>query len=474
MVLCYNCRLIKAMGTIADKGYRALPSVDKLLSHPRSRELIEVYSHHAVVGLARDQLQQTRKTIEAGEPCPSLDDLVETIRIRASDLWRASPATVINATGVIVHTNLGRAPLSADASRAVTEAAKGYTDLEMDLEVGLRGGRDASLTALLRQLTGAESAMAVNNNAAALLLALTVLAKDRQVVISRGEAVEIGGGVRIPEVMLESGATLVEVGTTNRTYKSDFEEAITEDTAALLRVHTSNFKVLGFTEMPNIEEVVDLGRRHEVLVLHDIGSGCLLDTAQFGLSPEPMPQASIAAGADLVFFSGDKLLGGPQAGIIVGRSALIDRLRRQPLARPLRIDKLTMAALTTTLVHYVKEEALDKVPVWRMVSMPVAEIEARAFSWLRKIGEVGKLVEGRSTIGGGSLPGETLPTKLLAISPPSDLTVDAIAKGLRLGQPPVIGRIDEDLVLLDPRTVSPEEDDVLVAALVRALGLTAA
>ncbi|MEE9198749.1 MAG: L-seryl-tRNA(Sec) selenium transferase, partial [Dehalococcoidia bacterium] len=252
-------------------------------------------------------------------------------------------------------------------------------------------------------------------------------------------------------------------------YIADYEAAITEDTAALLRVHPSNFRVLGFTQAPTLEEMVELGQRHNILVLHDIGSGCLLDTSQFDLAPEPTPQASVAAGVDLVFFSGDKLLGGPQSGMVVGRKDLVSALRRHPMARALRIDKLTLAALSATLVHYVKEEALSQVPVWRMISMALEDIEARASSWAKGVGEVGRVIEGRSTIGGGSLPGETLPTKLLAVAPPGDRGIDELARRLRLGDPPVMGRIDEDTLLLDPRTVLPEQDEALVPALQRAL-----
>ncbi|MFQ5874954.1 MAG: L-seryl-tRNA(Sec) selenium transferase, partial [Dehalococcoidia bacterium] len=412
---------------------------------------------------------RARRAIGSGAPCPSLEAVVDAVYRRAGELWRPKPLHVVNATGVIAHTNLGRVPLSVEASRAVREAAEGYTDLELDLDTGERGSRGATVETLICQLTGAQAAVAVNNNASAVLLALNCVARGREVVVSRGEAVEIGGGFRIPDVMKESGARLVEVGTTNRTYLSDYEKAITENTAALLRVHTSNFKIVGFVEAPAIEELVELGRRRDVLVLHDLGSGCLLDTSQFGLSPEPMPQISIAAGVDLVFFSGDKLLGGPQAGIIAGKKELVAQIRGHPLVRAVRMDKLTLAALSATLIHYVKEEALTKVPVWRMIATPIEEIEVRARSWLSEIGEAGKVIDGHSTIGGGSLPEETLPTKLLAISPSGNQGVDGIARRLRLGDPPVMGRIDEDLLLLDPRTVLLEEDEGLIGALQRAL-----
>ena len=450
---------------MSNDGFRRLPSIDRILSHPRAKELVSIYSHEAIADIARGHLDEARKTISEGGASPSLEEVVEAIDKEANYMWRSRPSRVINATGVIIHTNLGRAPLSKEAAQAVQEVALNYSDLEMDLETGERSSRDTAVQTLLCQLTGAEAALAVNNNAAAVLLGLAALAKDREVIVSRGEAVEIGGGFRIPDVIRQSGTRLVEVGTTNRTYVSDFEGAITEDTAALLRVHASNFKVSGFTHSPTIEEMVALGQRRNVVVLHDVGSGCLLDTSQFGLAPEPTPQASIAAGAEMVFFSGDKLLGGPQAGIIVGKNELIDRVKKHPMARALRIDKLTLAALNATLVHYIKEEALSKVPVWVMLTMPIQEIEARAHSWQQNIGGKANIVDGFSTIGGGSLPGEILLSKPLAISPSADSSVDDLSKRLRRGDPPVIGRIDKDKLLLDPRTVQPEDDDALVSAL---------
>ena len=318
------------------------------------------------------------------------------------------------------------------------------------------------------QLIGAEAALPVNNNASALLLTLSEIAQSKEVIVSRGEAVEIGGGFRIPDVLKAGGAELVEVGTTNRTYISDYEKAITDRTAALLSVHTSNFKVVGFTESPSLGDLVALGERYGVPVLHDVGSGCLLDTTRFGLSPEPTPQEGIDAGVDLVLFSTDKLLGGPQAGIVAGRKGLVDRIRKHPMARAVRCDKLTLASLSATLLHYVREEALEKVPVWRMISMPLDEIEAKARRWVEGI-EGAKVVEGYSTIGGGSLPGDMLPTKLVAVAPERGQGVNELAKKLRLGDTPVMARIEDDLLLLDPRTVLLEEDEALSQALRQAL-----
>jgi L-seryl-tRNA(Ser) seleniumtransferase len=339
--------------------------------------------------------------------------------------------------------------------------AAGYSNLEYDLAAGERGSRYLHAEKLLCQLTGAEAALAVNNNAGAVFLALSALAQDRAVVISRGQLVEIGGGFRIPDVMRQSGARLVEVGTTNRTHLRDFAAAITAETALLLRVHSSNFRQIGFVSEVSLAEMVELGRKTGVPVLDDLGSGSLLDTSRYGLASEPMVQASVAAGADMVTFSGDKLLGGPQAGLIVGREAFVARLRHHPLARALRVDKGTLAALQATLQHYLRGEAADQVPIWRMIASPLAALEARAAAWaadLRGRGIPALVVPAMSTVGGGSLPGEVLPTRALALVHPAP---DRLASALRRGQPPVIGRISEDRLLLDPRTVSPELDEVV-------------
>jgi len=311
--------------------------------------------------------------------------------------------------------------------------------------------------------------MVVNNNASAVLLALSALAKGKEVIVSRGQAVEIGGGFRIPDVMRQSGAKLVEVGTTNCTYLLDYEAAITPRTAALLRVHSSNFRVVGFTQAVALEELTHLGERYGLPVIDDLGSGCLLDTTRFGLDPEPMVQQSIAAGVGLALFSGDKLLGGPQAGIIVGQSNFVARLRRHPLARAVRIDKVRLAGLAVTLLHYLKGEAESKIPVWRMISMPVEEVERRAQKWRQLLGGAASIVEGESIVGGGSLPGGTLPTRLVAIRGPGkgkgQARTVALAQRLRAQSPPVIGRIENELLLLDPRSVLPEEEEALLSSL---------
>jgi L-seryl-tRNA(Ser) seleniumtransferase len=450
--------------------FRNLPSVSRLLAHRRIRPLTSRMPSDGVAELIRQQLQEARRAIAAGHDCPPTETLVESVLARAELLLQPTLRPVINASGVIIHTNLGRAPLSPDAIAAMAAASQGYSNLEFDLPEGERGDRLVHLEALLCQISGAQAAMAVNNNAGAVLLALTALAKEREVIISRGQAVEIGGGFRIPEVMHQSGARLVEVGTTNRTYLSDYQQAITTDTAALMRVHASNFRLIGFVESAPIEDLARLAHEHGLLLLDDLGSGCLVDTTQFGLAAEPTVQESVAAGADLTLFSGDKLLGGPQAGIIVGREELVTRLRRHPLARALRMDKGSIAALAATAIHYVRGDALQKIPVWRMIAMPLTAIERRARRWARAIGAPARILHGRSMIGGGSLPEEGLPTRVVAIPAHGARSVADLAQRLRLRQPPVIGRIEHDQLLLDPRTVAPEDDSTLVEAVAAALG----
>ena len=445
---------------------RSLPSVDRVLSDPALSELSTRLTHDALVQLARQAVSEARQRIGDGAAAPSPTALAARVLDLAEDLLGPGPHAVINATGVVLHTNLGRAPLSDAARAAALAASQGYVDLEFDLATGERGSRLGRVEALLTRLTGAEAAFAVNNNAAAVLLALTAVAAGREVVVSRGQAVEIGGGFRIPDVLAQSGARLVEVGTTNRTYLQDYETAITPQTAALLRVHPSNFQVIGFTAGVSLAELAGLGRERGLLVLDDLGSGCLLDTTPFGLPAEPKAQDSVAAGADLVFFSGDKLMGGPQCGLIVGRREPVERLRRHPLARALRLDKGTIAALAATLVHYLRGEELTTIPVWRMLSTPLETLESRARAWVVALGEGARVQRSESAIGGGSLPGATLPTWCLALGPFTDAGAGAaaFAGALRRASPPVVGRIEQDTVLLDPRTVLPEEDEAMLAA----------
>jgi L-seryl-tRNA(Ser) seleniumtransferase len=456
---------------IMDSELRHLPSVDRVISEERIQRLRELYPHDLIVDLVRQRLEGDRLAIMRGSSCPSSDEIVDSICSRLQTLAQSSLRPVINASGVILHTNLGRAPLSKEATAAMEVVAAGYCNLEFNLDSGARGSRNVHIEQLLCQLTGAEAALVVNNNASAVLLALTALAKRKEVIVSRGQAVEIGGGFRIPDVMRQSGAKLVEVGTTNCTYIYDYEQAISPRTAALLRVHTSNFRVEGFTHSVTLEEMVAFGNEHDLPVFDDLGSGCFLDTTAYGLAPEPMVQQSIALGVGLAFFSGDKLVGGPQAGVIVGKKSFIDKLKRHPLARALRIDKIRLAGLAATLIHYLKGEALEKIPVWRMISMPLDDVERRAKRWAKALGDLARVIEGEAMIGGGSLPGSTLYTRLVAISEKGGNRnlAQSLAQRLRHHAPPVIGRISGDVLLLDPRTVLPEEDDIVLRALSNAV-----
>jgi L-seryl-tRNA(Ser) seleniumtransferase len=451
--------------------FRDLPSVETVMAVAALEDLAQVYSRPWLVDLVRDQLQVARDAIGKGGAAPTAAEVAEEVRRAVNNITKPSPRPVINATGVVIHTNLGRAPLSQEAIDAATHAAQGYSDLELNLATGRRGSRQAHLQFLLRQLTGAEAALAVNNNASAVLLGLSALAAGKAVIVSRGEAVEIGGGFRIPDVLVQSGASLVDVGTTNRTYARDYENAVTEETAAFLKAHASNFRVEGFTAAVEPAELVELGRRHQIPVLHDVGSGCLLNTEKYGMAHEPTPQESVKAGVGLTFFSGDKLLGGPQAGIVVGTRELVARLERHPLARAVRIDKLSLASLNATLLHYLLNEAEGKIPIWRMISVGAEEIERRALSWQSaletKAPETKTTVTpARSAIGGGSLPGETLPSWVLAISCQAvPGGPDAVLARLRQGETPVVARILDGQVLLDPRTVLPEEEPDLIKCL---------
>jgi L-seryl-tRNA(Ser) seleniumtransferase len=448
---------------------RQLPSVDRLVQSDRLMTLAGNHSHALVVEAARAALEAARDSIRAGEPAPGFDELIDATLNRLNLTVRPSLRPVINATGVIIHTNLGRAPLSRAVLEAMATVSQGYSNLEYDLETGQRGSRYYHAELLLKRLTGAEAALVVNNNAGAVLLMLSALARGRQVVISRSQLIEIGGGFRIPDVMRQSGADLVEVGTTNRTYRNDYEAALTDQTALLMRVHSSNFRQIGFIHETPLAELVELGGMRGIPVIDNLGSGTLLDTAAYGLAHEPMPQESLAAGADLVSFSGDKLLGGPQAGIVVGRADLVNRLRSFPLTRALRVDKLTLAGLQATLLHYLEGDAPRQVPVWRMIATPLDELETRACQWvasLTRCGAVAHIIDGTSTVGGGSLPGEVLPTRLVALAVTAP---DELARRLRHAEPPIIARIERDQLVLDPRTVLPEQEETLVQQVCNAL-----
>ena len=449
---------------------RQIPGVDRLLGEEAVQELITTHGHRQTVDALRETLDAVRDKVRAGADVPGVAALVAWASVRLQERLAPTLRPVINGTGVIIHTNLGRAPLSV-AARAATEAVgRGYSTLEYDLQAGRRGHRTVHAERLLCELTGAEAALVVNNNAGAVLLALTGLAQGRGVIISRGQLVEIGGGFRVPDVMAQSGAQLIEVGTTNRTHLRDYAAALethedaaqTPFVALILRAHHSNFRIVGFTTEPVLAELVALGAERGCPVMDDLGSGALLDTAQFGLVHEPMVQESVAAGAAVVCFSGDKLLGGPQAGIIVGQAEYVEPLKHHPLARALRADKLCLAGLQATLLHYLKDEATEHVPVWRMIATPLAEVERRARRWrraLRRAGVTAEVVDGESTVGGGSLPGETLPTKLVALPVPHP---DQLAAALRVADPPVVARIEEDQLVLDPRTVLVEEERELL------------
>ena len=456
--------------TARRQALRQLPSVDRLLAAPAVQSLDLSLSHDIQVDLARGVLDSARGSILDGEAVPTLEALARSLQRAALNQFLPSLQPVINATGVILHTNLGRAPLSRAAIQAMASVSAGYTNLEFDLDAGARGSRYAHLVASLTDLTGAEDALAVNNNAAAIFLVLSALAAGKEVIISRGEAVEIGGGFRIPDVLRQSGARLVEVGTTNRTYVEDYIRAITPTTAAILRVHTSNFRVVGFTHEPELGSLVTQAQQRNVPVLYDLGSGSLLDTAAYGLHREPTVQETVAAGCAVVSFSGDKLLGGPQGGLIVGRSDRIAALKQHPLARALRLDKTTIAGLEATLTHYRKQEALTHLPVWQMIAADTDRLKRRARAWQRALAAApatsltATVVSSVSAIGGGALPGETLPTWVLRLTSTAH-SPDWLADQLRSGSPPIVVRIEDEAAILDPRTVLPEQDTAVVHAL---------
>jgi len=448
---------------------RKLPSTQRLLSDGKIEQLALVYPRSLVADSVRRELDRIRSAVSTGAPCPPFEEIVESVCADINSLVKASLRPVINASGVILQTNLGRAPLSYDAITAMDAIARGYSNVEFDLKTGARGSRNVHVEQLLRLLTGAEAALVVNNNASAILLVLSALCKKRETIVSRSQSVEIGDGFRIPDIMRQSGTKLVEVGTTNCTYLRDYEGAITDRTAGLMHVHPSNFKITGFTASVKLADLAKMAQKYSLPVFNDMGSGCFLDTAQFGLGLEETVAQSVAAGVALTLFSGDKLLGGPQAGIIVGQKLHVDRLRKYPLTRAIRIDKIRLAGLIATLIHYLKGEAVSKIPIWRMIAVPLEDIESRAESWSHELGRFARIVDGQTMVGGGSLPGSTLPTKLLAVGNAGKNRAENIAREfaeqLRRCNVPVIGRIAGDTLLLDPRTVLPEEDDAVIEAL---------
>jgi len=445
---------------------RDLPAVDQLLGSSHGLRLSEQFGRALTLEAVRAVLSETRAAWQPGAHLPDRDALLTAAETRLEEWLKPTLVPVINASGVVLHTNLGRAPLSAAALQAIQTLNSGYSTLEYDLDSGARGSRSVHAEALLTRLTGAEAALVVNNNAAAVLLALGALARRKRVIISRTQLVEIGGGFRVPDVMAQSGAKLTEIGTTNRVHLSDYETALQEPAGLVMRAHPSNFRIIGFTSEPPLAEICAAAHRAGVPVIDDLGSGTLLDTARFGLIHEPTIQESLAAGADVVCFSGDKLLGGPQAGILIGRKDLIAKIKKHPLARAVRADKLCLGALSATLLHYLKGEAEQTIPIWRMIAAGEAELRARAEAWARELGQ-GEVVAGLSTVGGGSLPEETLPTFVLALNAGQP---NRFLARLRRLNPPVIARVDGEHVALDPRTVLPEQDEILLAGLRRALG----
>jgi L-seryl-tRNA(Ser) seleniumtransferase len=460
---------------VTDDALRALPKVDRVVAHAALDEARRALGVPAVTELVRDAIAEARSAVRDGGDAATPDAVAARAAAMARARLGARTRRVINATGVVLHTNLGRAPLAEDAVQAMAEAARGYASLELDLASGRRGGRGAFAERALAELTGAESALVVNNNAAAVLLALASVATGKAVLVSRGELVEIGGGFRIPEVLARSGARMVEVGTTNKTRERDYADALDAEAAAagragevaaILRVHPGNFRQTGFVERPTLEAVVAVAHAHGVVVIEDLGGGLLMELGVPGLEREPLVRASVAAGADLVCFSTDKALGGPQGGAVVGRAALVEKLRRDPLARALRMGRLPLVALEATLGHLLRGE-LDAVPALAALRVPVAQVRARAEAWASALGERGIACEAvmlEAVAGGGAFAEEQVPSAGVALAGDAERWLEA----LRRGEPPVVARIEGDRVVLDARTVLPTEDAELLGAVVHA------
>ena len=451
--------------------YRSIPKVDILLENDDIKALIEKYSRDTVMESIHVEMDKLRKYIgqcdDEEKAKKQIELLVPHIEMTVTAMHTPNMRMVINATGTVLHTNLGRAPIGQKHMERVAQIATGYSNLEYNLEAGRRGERYSHFEKLLCKITGAEAAMAVNNNAAAVMLILSSMAKGGEVVVSRGELVEIGGKFRVPDVMEQSGATLVEVGTTNKTHYSDYEEAITEETKALLKVHTSNYRIVGFTDSVGIDELVPLAKEHDIPVIEDLGSGVLIDLSKYGITYEPTVQESIRKGADVVCFSGDKLLGGPQAGIIIGKKKYIDIMKKNQLTRALRIDKFTAATLELVLQEYLSEEnAIKNLPVLRMITKPLEEIKKDASTLSRMLKRANlpakiDIVPCESQIGGGSLPLERIPSMAVTIRP-EKISVPEFEERLRHLPVPVIPRVANDTVLMDVRTLDKKAMTVLV------------
>ncbi|MBN1848673.1 MAG: L-seryl-tRNA(Sec) selenium transferase [Deltaproteobacteria bacterium] len=467
---------------VKDKNalFRAIPAVDRLLESDYLAEIIERYPRNLILKAIHRVLDEYRKRVDADahftDPSAlNVQSVSDNVIEMVEKMARSSLRQVINATGVIVHTNLGRSILGKRVLSRFEPLAGGYCNLEYDLEQGRRGSRYSHVEGILKELTGAEAAMVVNNNAAAVFVTLETLAKGREVIVSRSELVEIGGSFRIPDVMKKSGARMIEVGTTNKTHLRDYEEVIGPDTALLLRVHRSNFQIVGFTEDVETSQLIDLGRKNGLPVIEDLGSGCLVDFSKYGLSKEPTVQEALTQGLDLITFSGDKLLGGPQAGIILGRQDLVDAIKKNQLTRALRIDKLTLLALEETLNIYRDEKvALSEIPTLKMITEPYKELKAKAGRLFRMIADVPgesfsvDLMDGHSKVGGGALPLLDLPTRLVCLTPQT-LSAHQMDEWFKSFDPPIIVRIEENKVLLDVRTIQDFEVKT-VAQAVRELG----
>ena len=455
--------------------YRSIPKVDVLLENQDIVTLIENHHRDVVVDVIREEIDKLRNFIKENDDVnlieEKINNLIENIKISTEKVYSYNIKKVINGTGTILHTNLGRAIISKKHADYLSEVVTSYSNLEYNLEEGKRGERYSHFEKLICKITGAEAAMAVNNNAAAVMLVLSSMAAEREVIVSRGELVEVGGKFRIPDVMKSSNAHLVEIGTTNKTHLEDYEDAISENTGAFLKVHTSNFKILGFTESVSIEELCKLGREKDIPVIEDIGSGVLIDLSEYGLEYEPTVQDSIKAGVDVVSFSGDKLLGGPQAGIIVGKKKYIDKMKKNPLTRAFRIDKFTATILEMIFHEYLNEEdAIKNIPVLSLITKDLKEIEKNANTLFNKIENLKDVADINiedtlSQIGGGSLPAERIKSKSVTIMP-KNISTQSLEAKLRAGKNPVVGRISEEKLILDMRTVLEDEIDILAQKLI--------